>query len=206
MALIGYARVSTEEQNEARQLAMFEEKGVDRYFLDKLSGKNTNRPQLRAMLDYVREGDTVIVSEYSRLARSTQDLLRIVQQLKDKGVQLISDKEHLDTTTAQGRLMLTVFAALAEFEREVTLQRQREGIALAKKQGKYLGRQPIPYDEKRFVKECQKWVDGQQTAADTMRLMDMKPNRFYRLAKKHGFSKEKKHHNDGRKDVFNKTH
>lgn len=188
-SLIGYARVSTKEQNEARQIAMFEERGVDKYFLDKLSGKDTNRPQLKAMLNYVREGDTVIVSEYSRLARSTQDLLRIVQQLKDKGVQLISDKEDLDTTTAQGKLMLTVFAALAEFEREITLQRQREGIALAKEQNKYKGRQPIPYDEKRFIKECQKWIDGHQTAADTMRNMGMKPNRFYRLAKKHGFSR-----------------
>lgn len=188
-SLIGYARVSTEEQNEARQIAMFKEKGVDKYYLDKLSGKNTNRPQLRAMLDYVREGDTVIVSEYSRLARSTADLLAIVKQLTDKKVQLISDKENLDTTTAQGRLMLTMFAALAEFEREVTLQRQKEGIAIAKEQGKYKGRQPIPYDEKRFCKECQKWIDGHQTASDTMRIMNMKPNRFYRLAKKHGFTK-----------------
>lgn len=189
MALIGYARVSTEEQNEARQLKMFEDKGVDKYFLDKLSGKDTNRPQLKAMLDYVREGDTVMVSEYSRLARSTSDLLAIVKQLTDKGVQLISDKEHLDTTTPQGKLMLTVFAALAEFERETILQRQREGIAIAKEQGKYKGRQPLPYDEAQFHRECARWLRGQQSAAATMRLLGMKPNRFYRIARSLGYEK-----------------
>lgn len=189
MALIGYARVSTEEQNEDRQIAMFEEKGVDDYFLDKLSGKDTNRPQLKAMLGYVRKGDVVVVSDFSRLARSTTDMLQIVKELTDKGVALISIKEKVDTDTPQGRFMLTIFAALAELERETILQRQRDGIAIAKMQGKYKGRQPIPYDEKRFIKECQKWIDGHQTAADTMRNMGMKPNRFYRLAKKHGFSK-----------------
>ena len=192
MALIGYARVSTVEQNEARQTALFKEKKVDKLFLDRLSGKNTHRPQLKAMLNYVREGDTVIVSEYSRPARSTRDLLSIVQQLTEKKVQLISDKERLDTSTAQGRLMLTVFAALAEFERDVMLQRQREGIIIAKKQGKYKGRQPIPYNEEQFRKECQKWIKGQQTATATMKLLGMKPNRFYRLAKKHGFSRVNK--------------
>lgn len=194
MSLIGYARVSTDEQNEARQLAMFEKKGVNKYFIDKLSGKNTNRPQLKAMLDYVREGDTVIVSEYSRLARSTQDLLSIIQQLKDKGVQLISDKEKLDTTTPQGKLMLTMFAALAEFERDVILQRQHEGIAIAKKQGKYKGRQPLPYDEAQFHRECARWLRGQQSAAATMRLLGMKPNRFYRIVKSLGYYKDEDEH------------
>lgn len=190
MAKIGYARVSTQEQNEGRQLAAFTEKGVDKVFIDKMSGKDTNRPELRKMLDYVREGDTLIVNEYSRLARSTQDLLSLVQQLTDKGVQVISLKENLDTSTPQGKLMLTVFAALAEFERELTLQRQREGIALAKEQGKYKGRQPIPFDEKQLHRECRKWVKGEQTAVDTMNKLNMKPNRFYRLAKKYGYSKK----------------
>ena len=189
MALIGYARTSTEEQNEARQLALFKDRGVDRYFLDKLSGKDTNRPQLKAMLDYVREGDTVIVSEYSRLARSTKDLLAIVQSLSEKGVHIISEKEQFDTTTPQGKLMLTMFGALAEFERELILERQREGIELAKANGVYKGRQPIPYDENQFKWVCQKWVDGHQTASATMKILGMKPNRFYRLASKYGFSR-----------------
>lgn len=189
MAKIGYARVSTQEQNEGRQLAAFEEQGVDKVFIDKMSGKDTNRPELRKMLEYVREGDTLIVNEYSRLARSTQDLLYLVKQLTDKKVQVISLKENLDTSTPQGKLMLTVFAALAEFERELTLQRQREGIALAKEQGKYKGRQPIPFDEKQLHRECKKWVKGEQTAVDTMNKLGMKPNRFYRIAKKYGYKK-----------------
>ena len=188
--IIGYARVSTQEQNEGRQLAAFEEYGVDRVYIDKMSGKDTQRPELRKMLDYVREGDTLIVNEYSRLARSTQDLLSLVKQLTDKGVQVISLKENLDTSTPQGKLMLTVFAALAEFERELTLQRQREGITLAKEQGKYKGRQPIPFDEKQLNRECKKWVKGEQTAVDTMKTLGMKPNRFYRIAKKYGYSKK----------------
>ena len=189
MAKIGYARVSTQEQNEGRQLAAFEEQGVDKVFIDKMSGKDTNRPELRKMLEYVREGDTLIVNEYSRLARSTQDLLSLVKQLTDKKVQVISLKENLDTSTPQGKLMLTVFAALAEFERELTLQRQREGIALAKEQGKYKGRQPIPFDEKQLHRECKKWVKGEQTAVDTMNKLGMKPNRFYRIEKKYGYKK-----------------
>lgn len=201
MALIGYARVSTSEQNEARQLVLFEKMGVEKYYLDKLSGKDTNRPQLQAMLEYVREGDTVIVSEYSRLARSTQDLLAIVQQLKEKGVELISDKEKMDTSSPQGKLMTTFFAALSEFERELTLQRQREGIAVAKTEGKYKGRKPIPLDEEKFHRECGKWLRGQQTAAATMKLLEMKPNRFYRTAKALGYEKDE----NGKWKKFNRT-
>lgn len=186
MALIGYARVSTDEQNEARQLAAFEERKTDRIFLDKCSGKDANRPQLKKMLEYVREGDTVVVSEYSRLARSTSDLLSIVEQLTEKGVQLVSIKEHLDTSTPQGKLMLTMFAGLAEFERAVILERQREGIAIAKAQGKYKGRKPIPFNIERFKSECAKWRRGEQTAVVTMKKLDMKPNRFYRKVKELG--------------------
>ena len=186
MALIGYARVSTEQQNEARQLAAFAERNIDKIFLDKLSGKDTNRSQLKKMLEYVREGDTVIVTEYSRLARSTSDLLDIVNRLAEKGVGLVSLKENLDTATPQGKLMLTMFAALAEFEREVILERQREGIAAAKAEGKYKGRKPIPFNEEKFRSECRKWRNGQQTAVSAMKKLDMKPNRFYRTVKKLG--------------------
>ena len=186
-AVIGYARVSTQEQNLERQLVAFEKYGVDKTFIDKMSGKDTHRPQLQAMLAYLREGDTLIVNEYSRLARSTQDLLKLVQQLTDMGVKIISIKENFDTSTPQGKLMLTMFAALGEFERELTLQRQSEGIAKA--QGKYRGRQPIPYDADTFHKECKKWLAGQQTATQTMKKLQMKPNRFYRIAKELGYKK-----------------
>ena len=149
---IGYARVSTEEQNEARQLESFRtfREPISKTFIDKCSGKNMNRPQLKAMLDYVREGDVVVVSDFSRLARSTKDMLQIVQDLTDKGVGLISMKENLDTETPQGKFMLTVFAALAELDRATILQRQREGIEIAKSEGKYKGRKPVPFDEERF--------------------------------------------------------
>ena len=182
---IGYARVSTEEQNEARQLHSFEDytEKIKKVFIDKLSGKNTDRPQLQAMLSYVREGDVVVVSDFSRLARSTRDMLQIVQELTDKGVGLISLKEKVDTETPQGRFMLTVFAALAELERETILQRQREGISIAKQQGKYKGRKPIPFNEEKFRTECKKWRNGEQTAVATMKKLNIKKNRFYKIVK-----------------------
>lgn len=183
---IGYARVSTDEQNEARQLKSFADysEKITKIFTDKMSGKDTNRPQLKAMLDYVREGDVVVVSDFSRLARSTTDMLQIVKELTDKGVALISIKEKVDTDTPQGRFMLTIFAALAELERETILQRQREGISIAKKQGKYKGRKPLSFDEEQFRAECKKWRNGEQTATDTMKKLGIKRNRFYEIVKK----------------------
>ena len=185
---IGYARVSTMEQNETRQLHSFEgyTEKIKKVFIDKLSGKNTDRPQLQAMLSYVREGDVVVVSDFSRLARSTRDMLQIVQELTDKGVGLVSLKENVDTDTPQGRFMLTVFAALAELERETILQRQREGIAIAKQQGKYKGRKPISFNEEKFRAECKKWRNGEQTAVATMKKLDIKRNRFYQIVRKLG--------------------
>ena len=185
---IGYARVSTEDQNEARQLESFRtfREPISKAFIDKCSGKNMNRPQLKAMLDYVREGDVVVVSDFSRLARSTKDMLQIVQDLTDKGVGLISMKENLDTETPQGKFMLTVFAALAELERATILQRQRVGIEIAKSEGKYKGRKPVPVDEDQFRAECAKWRSGEQTARETMQKLDIKPNRFYRIVKRLG--------------------
>ena len=185
---IGYARVSTEDQNEARQLESFRtfSEPISKTFIDKCSGKNMNRPQLKAMLEYVREGDMVVVSDFSRLARSTKDMLQIIQDLSDKGVGLISMKEHLDTDTPQGKFMLTVFAALAELERATILQRQREGIEIAKAAGKYKGRKPIPYNESQFRTECAKWRSGEQNAKETMIHLSIKPNRFYRLVKRLG--------------------
>ena len=139
---VGYIRVSTVEQHEDRQVKdLTENAKVSKVFMDKLSGKDTNRPQLKAMLDYVRENDTVVVSEYSRLARSTRDLMDIVDTLKAKGVNVVSMKENFDTNTPQGKLILQTFMNIAEFERELMLQRQREGIAIAKANGKYKGRQ-----------------------------------------------------------------
>ena len=139
---VGYIRVSTVEQHEDRQVKdLTENAKVSKVFIDKLSGKDTNRPQLNAMIDYVREGDTVVVSEYSRLARSTRDLIDIIETLQNKGVTVISMKEKLDTSTPDGEFMLTVLAGVATLERKLMLQRQKEGIAIAKANGKYKGRQ-----------------------------------------------------------------
>ena len=185
---IGYVRISSADQNEERQLKALENFGkpMHKIFIDKCSGKDTNRPQFQKMMDYVRDGDVVIVCDYSRLARSSTDLLRTVQELQDKGVEIVSLRERLDTTTPEGRFMLTVFAGLAQFEREIMKERQREGIAIAKAQGKYKGRQPIPVDEDKFRAECAKWRAGEQTAKATMKKLDMKPNRFYRKVKEFG--------------------
>lgn len=122
---IGYVRVSTEEQNTARQEIMLRELGVDELFVDRASGKNADRPELNRMMNFVRRGDTVIVESISRFARNTRDLLDLVEQLTAKQVEFVSRKEAIDTTTPTGKFMLTVFAAVAELEREYILQRQR---------------------------------------------------------------------------------
>lgn len=141
--IVGYVRVSTVEQNEARQLATMEKYNVDRVFQEKVSAKDTNRLELKAMLDFVREGDSIVIHDFSRLARSTKDLLEIVETLEDKRVTLVSAKENIDTSTATGKLMLTMIGAINEFERTNLLERQREGIAIAKEQGKYKGRKEV---------------------------------------------------------------
>lgn len=183
---VGYARVSTEEQNEARQIKAFEERGIKKVFVDKQSGKDTNRPQLQAMIDFVREDDVVIVESYSRLSRSTVDLLRLVDQFKAKGVKFISLKEQIDTTTPAGEFMMKVFASLADFERQQLLQRQREGIQLAKAEGKYKGKPKTQIDETAFRTECAKWLEGKQTATVTMKQLGLKANTFYRRCKELG--------------------
>lgn len=138
--LCGYVRVSTNGQNTMRQEILMQELGVEKLYCDKCSGKNTERPELQKMMDYVREGDTVIVESISRLARSIRDLLDLVEQFNKKGVQFISKKESIDTNTPTGRFMLTVMGAMAELERENILERQREGILIAKQQGRFNGR------------------------------------------------------------------
>lgn len=138
---VAYVRVSTIEQNEARQVEALEKKGIDKWYIEKVSGKDTNRPKLQEMLEYVREGDTIYIHDFSRLARSTKDLLEIIEKLNNKKVHLISNKENLDTSTPTGKLMLTMIGAINEFERQNLLERQREGIAIAKEQGKFKGGQ-----------------------------------------------------------------
>ncbi len=178
---IGYIRVSTQEQNTIRQEVLMKELGVDEVYVDRMSGKNTNRPELQRMMEYVRRGDTVIVESISRFARNTRDLLELVERLTAKGVEFVSKKEAIDTTTPTGKFMLTIFGAVAELEREYILQRQREGIAIAKEQGKYTGRkatQPQSFD--RVVAQ---WRSGEITAVEAMRTLKLSKTTFYRKVK-----------------------
>lgn len=180
---VGYVRCSTLEQNEARQLKMMEEQKVERVFVDKASGKNTERKEFKEMMAFVRDGDTLIVESISRIARNTRDLLTIISSLTEKGVEFVSLKENIDTTTPHGRFMLTVFGALAELERESILERQREGIELAKAEGKYKGRKPVTIDETKFRAVCTRWRAGEITATVAMKEVGVKPNTFYRRVK-----------------------
>lgn len=179
--LVGYIRISTVSQNTARQEVLMQELGVEKIFVDRLSGKNTDRPQLKEMMAFVRQGDTVVVESISRFARNTKDLLELVEQLTAKGVEFVSKKEAIDTTTPTGKFMLTIFGAVAELEREYILQRQAEGIAIAKEQGVYKGRQPIVRPE--FEQIVKLWRGGKLTAAEAMKRLDMKPSTFYRRVK-----------------------
>ena len=145
---VAYVRVSTDEQHEQRQVAALEKYGIEKWYVEKVSGKNAKREQLQTMLDFVREGDAVYIHDLSRLARSLKDLLDILQVLNEKNVTLVSNKESLDTSTATGRLMVNMIAAINQFELENLHERQREGIEEAKKRGVYKGRKrkTIPKD------------------------------------------------------------
>lgn len=178
---IGYIRVSTQEQNTIRQEVMMQELGVDELYIDRASGKNTDRPELKKMMDYVRRGDTVIVESISRFARNTRDLLELVERLTDKGVEFISRKEAIDTTTPTGKFMLTVFGAVAELEREYILQRQREGIEIAKQQGRYKGRKPIEHPD--FDDVVSRWRKGEITAVEARKRLGMSKATLYRKVK-----------------------
>ena len=149
---IAYVRVSSLDQNEQRQNEALQKHNIDKWFTEKVSGKDTNRPELKAMLEYVREGDTIYIHDFSRLARSTKDLLDIVEELERKKVHLVSNKENINTSTPSGKLMLTMIGAIAEFERTNLLERQREGIAEAKKKGVYKGGQVKKIDSALFDK------------------------------------------------------
>lgn len=166
-----------------RQEVLMQELGVDEVYIDRLSGKNTDRPELKKMMDYVRKGDTVIVESISRFARNTRNLLELIEKLSEKGVEFVSRKEAIDTTTPTGKFMLTVFGAVAELEREHILQRQQEGIAIAKAEGKYRGRKPIERSNFDAVEKL--WRAGTISAAEAMRRLDMSRSTFYRKVRQH---------------------
>lgn len=143
---IGYIRVSTLEQNTERQEEALKKYRIDKVFIDKSSGKNTEREQFNAMLDFVRDGDCVYVQSFDRLSRNLADLIKTVNVLSEKHVGLISIKENFDLSTPTGRLMLQLCGAISQFERENLLERQREGIEIAKRHHKYKGRPLKTYE------------------------------------------------------------
>lgn len=182
MAKIGYARVSTAEQNLDRQEDVLQTLNLDRVFSDKLSGKNTDRPGLQSMLDFVREGDFLYVQSISRLARSTKDLLSIVETLDQKGVGFVSLHENIDTSTAQGKFVMTLFGALAELERATIHQRQQQGIEAAKARGRRLGRPKAEFPSK-WESTYNDWKGGAITAAEAMKQLALRKTTFYKLVR-----------------------
>lgn len=165
---LAYVRVSTAEQNEERQVESLKKHKIDKWFTEKVSAKDINRPKLKEMLEFAREGDTIYIHDFSRLARSTKDLLDITEQLTEKNVHLVSSKESIDTSTPQGKLMLTMIGAIYEFERANLLERQREGIALAKRHGVYKGRKAveIPDFEKHYKRYMNRELSKSALAAE----------------------------------------
>lgn len=181
---IAYVRVSTIEQNEARQVEGLKKYHIEKWFTEKVSAKDANRPMLKAMIDFAREGDTIHIHSFDRLARSTKDLLEIVEQLQAKGIHLVSSKENIDTNTPTGKLMLTMIAAINTFERENMLERQREGIAIAKEEGKYVGRKEIRYPAS-WTEIYKKYKTRELTGTKAMELLGLKRNTFYKLVKEY---------------------
>lgn len=178
---IAYVRVSTIDQNEARQREGLQKHNIDKWFIEKISGKDTNRPELQKMLDFAREGDTIFVHDFSRLARSTKDLLSIVEHLQKKKIHLVSNKENLDSSTPTGKLMLTMIGAINEFERVNMLERQREGIAIQKEldksrkpeDRKYKGRKPVDVPADVFEREYQRYMNREITKIQLAKVLEV---------------------------------
>lgn len=180
---LGYVRVSTVEQNEERQLETMKLYGVEKVFSEKVSAKDARRPKLQEMMEFARDGDTIFIHDFSRLARNTQDLLLIVEKLNSKGVHLVSSKENIDTNTATGKLLLTVIAAIAQFERENLKERQMEGIKIAKKKGLYKGRKPVKIDN--FEEHYNRWKNRELSKSQLARELGISRQTLYTLFEKY---------------------
>ncbi len=184
MENIGYCRVSTKDQNLDRQIKLLMSNGCteDHLYIEKVSGKNKDRIELNKMLSFIRKGDTLHVESISRLARSTRDLLSIVDTLKEKGVELKIYKESIDTSSPTGKFVLTVFAALAEMDRESMLERQKEGIEAARARGVHMGR-PALVKPDNWEDVYSEWKAGEITAVKAIKDLGISKASFYRLVK-----------------------
>lgn len=165
---LAYVRVSAADQNEASQIEALKPYGIEKWFEEKRSGKDMNRPKLQELLSFAREGDTIYVKNFSRLARSTSDLLKIVEDLHNRNIALVSLKENVDSSTPTGKLMLTMIGAINEFERMNLLERQREGIAIAKANGVYKGRKQIVIEgiEQHYARYMRREISKVQLAKE----------------------------------------
>lgn len=181
--LVGYARVSSKEQNLDRQLDAFAKEGVEKIFQEKVSGKSKEgRTALREAINYAREGDTFIVLSLDRLARSLSNLLSITEELQKKGVSLKSIKENIDLSGSCGKLMFSVLGAMAEFERTLIEERRIEGVEGAKARGKRFGR-PAVQKPKNWEEVIKQWKAGDITAVKAMKALGMSKATFYRLVR-----------------------
>ena len=178
---IAYLRTSSVTQNLARQEEEMNNYNIDKYFIEQVSAKNTNCPQLQAMLDFCREGDCIYIKDFSRLARSTRDLLSVLEFLKSKKVTLISLKENFDTSDATGQLMIS---AINEFYRNIQREHQLEGIAIAKARGKYKGRKPIEYPSN-WEEVYDLVLTKKIRSNEAMERLMLKPTTYYKLKKEY---------------------
>jgi len=153
---IGYIRVSTEQQHTDRQHEIIKKYECEKVYEEKITGTKRERPELNRMIEQLRKGDTIIIESLSRLSRSTKDLISLVEQFNGMGVDLISSKEQIDTTTATGRLVFAIFAALAQFERDTIAERTREGLKAARARGRKGGR---PRADQKAVAQALKMYD-----------------------------------------------
>lgn len=177
--IIGYARVSTEDQHLDAQVSGLETAGAERIFAEKISGTKKTRPELTRMIDQLRDADVVVVTKYDRLSRSLQDLLNIVGAISAKGAGFRSLAEDIDTTTPAGRLVFHVFASIAQFERERISERTREGLAASRKHGRIGGRPPALSPERRAEVARMRDQEG-RGVAELARLFQVSPNTIRR--------------------------
>lgn len=183
---IGYVRVSTAEQNEQRQIeAIQNEVDIDKWFIEKVSGKDTEREQFKLMLEFIREGDCVYVKDWSRLSRSTKDLLITIEKLNNKGVKLVSLNEKFDTSTPTGKLMLGLISSINQYEREILLERQREGVEIARRRGVYKGRVPKQFDEELLKEVLGNLRDKKITVTKAAELLEITRPTVYKILKRY---------------------
>lgn len=184
MSNLAYVRVSTIEQNTARQeVAIKETVKIDKWFIEKVSAKDRERKELNKLLDYIRTDDTIYIHSLDRLARNTRDLLNIIEILNKKNVKLHSIKDNIDFNSSTGKFMLTILGGVAELERNILKERQKEGIAEAQKKGIYEGRKKIKLNDKQFNELYKDWKKGYITQKDMCDKLSISRSTLYRRIK-----------------------